>query len=73
MAGIAAAHQAALTAGIDRALRKVSRCYHSVRDLAATPENAFLEHGVYGVMGVAAMPSICVDSLRQPCIRRAVQ
>jgi hypothetical protein len=42
MAGFAAAHQAALTAGIDCALRKVSRCYYPVRDSAATHEKCIL-------------------------------
>jgi hypothetical protein len=42
MAGTAAAHQAAVTAGTDRALRKVSRCYYSVRDSAATHEKCIL-------------------------------
>jgi hypothetical protein len=64
MVEIAAAYQAALTAGIDCALRKVSRCYHSVRDSAATHDKCILGTWRYGVMGMAAMPSICVDSLQ---------
>jgi hypothetical protein len=74
MGGVAAAYQAALTAGIGRALLKVSRCCSSVRDSSlATLKTAFLEHGVYGVLGTVAMPSVCVDSLQQACICRTVK